>query len=89
MYSCLLSLLYPIDYCDFIINIILIVEEVIQYENYDLESIVTPVNADAFNRLLKEAGYNNRKRNYLHRGFSRGFAFHYQGLGKLEGLHQI
>ena len=55
------------------------IAEVLSYSNYDLKNIFTPVKADVFNSLLKQAGYNERKRLFLYRGFSRGFSLQYKG----------
>ena len=44
-----------------------------------MESIVTPVNADRFEALLQEAGYDKNKRNFVINGFRHGFALNYEG----------
>ena len=54
-------------------------EKPLFYENYDLENIVTPVNANKFRDLLQEAGYDQEKTKYLHERFSQGFSIHYRG----------
>ena len=49
------------------------------FENYDLENIITPVNADRFRELLIEANYNPEKTDFLYRGFKYGFSLEYEG----------
>ena len=49
------------------------------YENFDLENIITPIDADKFNELLSEANYNNKKRNFIVEGFKSGFPLCYEG----------
>ena len=40
-------------------------DEVLWHENFDLQSIKTPVNADVLNRLLLESNYHSGKREFL------------------------
>ena len=54
-------------------------EEVLYYENFDLENIVTPVKGDVFCQLLREANYDSRETEFLHNGFTKGFNLEYQG----------
>ena len=54
-------------------------DEVLWHENYNLDNIVTPVNAEAFGKLLKEAGYPQNKIDFISRGFSEDFDLGYQG----------
>ena len=54
-----------------------------EYENFDLKNIVTPVNVDVYEKLLVD-GYNKKKTKYLVNGFKRGFSFHYQGPKKVK-----
>ena len=49
------------------------------YENFDLETIVTPVDADEFERLLKESKYDQSKIDFVISGFQQGFPLHYEG----------
>ena len=49
------------------------------FENYDTESVVTPVKADILEHLLVEAGYDRAKTRFLVNGFQNGFSIHYQG----------
>ena len=44
-----------------------------------MENIVTPVNVEAFERLLKESGYQPEKTKFLVDGFTRGFNLQFQG----------
>ena len=50
------------------------------FENHNLEDIVTPVDADKLRDLLREAGYDQVKTDYLYKGFKEGFELHYEGL---------
>ena len=49
------------------------------YENYDLLTVVTPINVDQFHHLLVESNFDTRKTAKLVAGFTRGFAIGYQG----------
>lgn len=49
------------------------------YENYDLDSIVTPVNPDMLRRLLTVTEYDKQETQFLVEGFTHGFPLCYQG----------
>ena len=49
------------------------------FENFDLKTIVTPVNVKEYKKLLLEAGYNKHKTTFLVNGFTHGFSLGYQG----------
>ena len=53
--------------------------EILHYENFDLETIVTPVQVDVYERLLQEAGYDANETNYLVNGFRNGFSLDFEG----------
>ena len=53
-------------------------------ENYDLDNIYTPVDATRLEALLKEAGYDKNKRNYVVNGFKNGFSLEYQGPQRVQ-----
>ena len=53
--------------------------EILQYSNFDLESVVTPVNIPVYEQLLKEVGYDERKTQFLVNSFRSGFPLHYHG----------
>ena len=53
--------------------------DILMYENFDLENIVTPVNADALQELLEQTDYNKEKTQFLVNGFKNGFSINYQG----------
>ena len=55
------------------------VEEVDEYSNFDLENVITLVNADKLHQLLIETGYDKVKTDYLVKGFKEGFDLHYCG----------
>ena len=54
-------------------------DQVLMYENFDLESVVTPVDVKHFNQLLTEAGYMKEKIQFITQGFALGFDIGYQG----------
>ena len=54
-------------------------EEVLFYENYDLENLVTPVKAERLEFLLRQAGYDSEKSEFLVQGFKNGFSLEYEG----------
>ena len=58
-------------------------EEVQYFENFDLESIVTPVKVDIYERLLREAHFDSAKTEYLVNGFKEGFDLEYKGDRKI------
>ena len=54
-------------------------DEVLWHENFDLQSIKTPINADVLNRLLLESNYNLEKREFLVNSFKTGFPLCFEG----------
>ena len=48
-------------------------------DNKDLVNIVTPVDAEVLDDLLKQSGYPNDKRMFLVTGFKEGFKLNYSG----------
>ena len=71
--------IYVTNYYSFITNLVEIKEEVLSYTNFDLDSIVTPVNTDVLEGLLKESNYDPDKSNWLLNGFRKGFSIGYEG----------
>ena len=59
-------------------------QEVLYYENYDLENIISPVNVKKYEELLIEANYNKDKIKYLVNGFQNGFSIGYKGETKVN-----
>ena len=55
-----------------------------EYENYDLSSIVTPVKVNEYKKLLEQAGYDKDKTRYLVDGFTYGFSLGYEGPKRLK-----
>ena len=49
------------------------------YENFNLTTVVTPINALKFRQMLTEAGYDENKTQFLYLGFTQGFSLNYQG----------
>ena len=60
-----------------------ITPEVLEYENFNLKNIITPVDVEQYARLLKELGYDKDKSKYLVKGFTKGFDLEYQGSKKV------
>ena len=50
------------------------------YENYDLKTVVTPVDVNKFVNLLRESNYDVQETNFLERGLREGFHIWYKGL---------
>ena len=48
-------------------------------KNLDLQNIITPVNPETLDELLKETNYDQGKREFLIQGFTHGFKLQYQG----------
>ena len=59
-------------------------KDVLWFENYDLDNIVTPVRYAELDRLLKESGYNKNKAKKLVKGFKEGFSLDYKGNRKVK-----
>ena len=53
--------------------------EVLQYENFDLQNIKTPVKADILEKLLIESEYDKKETAFLIDGFKNGFSLGYDG----------
>ena len=49
------------------------------FENFDLETVVTPVNVKAYAELLEQTNYDKGKAKFLIEGFSKGFSLGYNG----------
>ena len=49
------------------------------YQNFNLEDIITLVDADKLEEMLKESGYDEAKTEFLVSGFCQGFTLGYQG----------
>ena len=58
--------------------------DILEFQNLDLKNIITPVNADALESYLTEAGYNKQKTEYLCNGFRYGFSLQFRGNSKLQ-----
>ena len=59
-------------------------EQADYYENFDLESIVTPVDVERYAELLAISGYDKKKSDFLIDGFKHGFSIGYSGSMKLK-----
>ena len=58
-------------------------EQILYYENFDLHSVVTLVNADKLEYLLKHSNYDAGETKFLIDGFRHGFRLGYQGPHKI------
>ena len=54
-------------------------QEVLWFENFNLHEIFTPVNAQRFGQLLRDANYPIEKTEFIEQGFSSGFSLGYEG----------
>ena len=54
-------------------------EQVMYFENFDLENVITPVNVSALEKLLIQTQYNPEKTEFLVDGFKEGFDLSYDG----------
>ena len=54
-------------------------DEVLYFENYNLENIITPVNVTELQRLLEDSKYDESKSKKLIDGFKNGFSLGYEG----------
>ena len=52
---------------------------VLQYSNFDLKTVFTPVKPDVLEDLLLKSGYDAQKTQYLVKGFHEGFSIGYEG----------
>ena len=64
--------------CWLLFNWFLIVD-VKHFTNFDLDNIVTPVNAEALENILKDVGYDAENTTFLINGFKKGFDIGYEG----------
>ena len=55
------------------------VDEILNYENFDLQSLVTPVNMDKLEKMLKDSNYDCKKTEFLIDCFRNGFSIGYEG----------
>ena len=54
-------------------------EQPLYFENFDLENVVTPVDAEALETLLHDTNYDSVKTKFLVDGFKHGFSLEYAG----------
>ena len=53
-------------------------------ENFDLNTIASPVDADMLNNMLSNARYDPVKTKFLIQGFKEGFSLGYEGDRKIR-----
>ena len=49
------------------------------FENFNIDSIHTPIDVSTLEYLLKKSGYDQEKSDFLIQGFSEGFDIGYRG----------
>ena len=54
-------------------------KEILYFENYDINNIITPVNVGALESLLIESNYDANETQFLTDGFKNGFSLGYNG----------
>ena len=59
-------------------------EEILNFANFDIENVVTPVNVDRFEQLLVQTKYDEAKTKFLVDGFRNGFSLGYEGSMKIR-----
>ena len=59
-------------------------EEILYFENFDLENMVSPVDPDTLERLLTESEYDTAETKFLVDGFRRGFSIGYDREEKVK-----
>ena len=64
------------------------IREVLYYENFDLDNIVTPVNVNELNKYLKETNYDEKETEFLVKGFSEGFDLGFRGPENIKQTSQ-
>ena len=66
--------------------IYLLGEEILYFKNFDLDNIVTPVDYQKLEQLLKQTNYNPYETQFVIDGFKNGFNIGYRGT--IEGLRR-
>ena len=59
-------------------------QEILNFTNYDLDNIVTPVKIEIFKSLMQEANYNEDEIEFLEDSFRNGFSLGYEGSSKVQ-----
>ena len=59
------------------------------HENFNLTSVVTPINPMKFRDLLLQANYPKNKVDFLYEGFSKGFSIGYDGSEGADDICQL
>ena len=60
-------------------KILIVIDEVMCYQNLQLNDIVTPIKPHILGRLLRESGHDRQKTEELVKGFTEGFNIGYRG----------
>ena len=64
----------------------LVTDDVKWFENYNLTEVETPVDTQVYERLLIEAGFDEKQTRYLTEGFSKGFKLNFNGNRNVKRL---
>ena len=53
--------------------------EILYFENFDIQNVVTPIKPEVFRDLLVESNYDQEETEFLYKSFKEGFDLGYQG----------
>ena len=67
-------------------TIICLFVEISWFENYNTHNIITPVNAEMLDTMLKEANCDTKKREFLVNSFKRGFSLNFNGNRRVKRI---
>ena len=68
----------------YLICLFLFKVEILEYENLNIKSIITPVKAHKLKQLLTETSYDKHKTECITTGFQKGFSLEYSGPKKVR-----
>ena len=68
------------------INVLILIVEILRFENFDLQTINTPINIERYQTYLEQSHYCKFKTKFLIQGFKNGFDFMYRGPQKRREL---
>ena len=58
---------------------IAVADQILYYENFDLESLATPIKVDRLQQLLEATKYPQKETKFIVDGFTNGFSIRYEG----------
>ena len=76
-----MQILYAIIICNYsnLVHLIVDNKSVLFYENFDTQSMVTPVDPIKLKQILEETNFDSQETKFLVEGFTNGFSLQYQG----------